>query len=65
MHYQQECQQQTQLFKKYYLSGTTALIISNKEIKDSKIKVVKSIEEAGLSIIRIVETITNEVKEQK
>ena len=49
--------------KKIYGSGTTALIISNEEIRDI-IKIVKSIEESGLLIKGISETIKNEAKGQ-
>ena len=44
--------------------GTTALIISNKEMNDI-MKIVKSLEESGLLIKRVSETIKNESKEQK
>ena len=50
--------------KKNFGSGTTTLIISNKEMKDI-MKIVKSLEESGLLIESISETITNEVKEEK
>ena len=58
--------------KKIYGSGrpsvltsrTTALIISNEEMKDI-MKIVKSLEESGLLMTRISETIKNELKEQK
>ena len=57
--------------KKIYGSGrpsdltfrTTALIISNEEIEDI-MKIVKSLEESGLLIKEINETIKNEAKEQ-
>ena len=42
----------------------TALIISNEEMKEIT-KIVKSLEESGLLIKRISETIKNEAKEQK
>ena len=45
-------------------SRTTALIISNEEMEDI-IKIVKSLEESGLLIKGISETIKNEAKEQK
>ena len=61
--YQQECQQQMQLFKRIYGSGTTALIISNKEIED-RLKIVKSLEESGLLIKEINKAIKNKTKEQ-
>ena len=50
--------------KKIYGSGTTALIISNEEIKDI-MKIVKSLKESGLLIKIVTETIKNESKEQK
>ena len=45
-------------------SGTTALIILNKEIEDV-MKIVKSLEESGLLIKNISRTVENEGKEQK
>ena len=45
-------------------SHATALIISNEEIIDI-MKIVKSLEESGLLIKGISETIKNEAKEQK
>ena len=53
-----------QLFKRIYESGTTALIISNKEIEDI-LKIVKSLEESGLLIKEINKAIKNKTKEQK
>ena len=50
--------------KKIYGSGTPSLIISNEEIEDI-MKKVKSIEESGLLIKGISETIKNETKEEK
>ena len=50
--------------KKIYGSGTTALIISHKEMEDI-MTIVKSFEESGLLIKGISETIKNEAKEQK
>ena len=50
--------------KKIYESGMTTLIISNKEMKDI-MKIVKSLEESGLLMKSINETIKNEAKEQK
>ena len=50
--------------KKTYGSRTTALITSNEEMEDI-IKIVKSLEESGLLIKGISETIKNEAKEQK
>ena len=44
--------------------GTTTLIISNEEINDI-VKIVKSLEESGLLIKGVSETIKNKAKEQK
>ena len=45
-------------------SGVTTLIISNEEMNDV-MKIVKSIEESGLLIKGVSETVKNEAKEQK
>ena len=45
-------------------NNNTTLIISNNEIKDI-IKIVKSLEDSGLLLKGITETVQNEVKEQK
>ena len=45
-------------------SDTTTLIISNEEMNDIT-KIVKSLEESGLLIKGVSETIKNEAKEQK
>ena len=51
--------------KKVLGSGnTTTLIISNDEIEDI-IKIVKSLEDSGLLLKGVTETVQNEVKEQK
>ena len=50
--------------KKILGQGVTALVISNKEI-ENVIKIVKSLEESGLLIKGVSETIKNKVKEQK
>ena len=50
--------------KKKYGSGTTNLIISNEEIEDI-MKIVKLLEESGLLIKRINETIKNKHKKKK
>ena len=50
--------------KKTYESGTTALIISNDEMKHI-MKIVKLFEESGLLIKTISEKLKNEAKEQK
>ena len=50
--------------KKMFVSGGTTLIISNEEMNDI-MKIVKSLEESGLLIKGVCETIKNEVKERK
>ena len=45
-------------------SGATTLITSNEEMNDI-MKIVKSLEESGLLIKDVSETIKNEAKEQK
>ena len=50
--------------KKILGSGITTLIISNYEIHDI-IKIVKSVEDSGLLMKGVTETVQNEVKEQK
>ena len=45
-------------------SGATALIISNREVDDF-MKIVKSLEESGLLIKYVSDTIKNEAKKQK
>ena len=53
-----------QLFKKkIHVSGSTALIISNEEM-EVIMKIVKSLEESGLLVKVISETIKNDTKEQ-
>ena len=52
------------IHKKILGSGNTTLLISNDEIKDN-IKVVKSLEDSGLLLNGVTETVQNEVKEQK
>ena len=52
------------IHKKILGSGNTTLIISNNEVNDI-IKTIKSLEDSGLLIKRISETVQNEVKEQK
>ena len=44
--------------------GHTTLIISNEDIKDL-IKIVKSLEDSGLLLKGVIESLQNEVKEQK
>ena len=50
--------------KKIYESGTLTLTISNEEMEDI-IKIVKSLEESGLLIKGVIETIKNETKNKK
>ena len=50
--------------KKILGSGNTTLIISNKDM-DDLIKIVKSLEDSGLLLKGVTETVQNEVKEQK
>ena len=50
--------------KKIYGLGTTVLIISNEEMEDI-MKIAKSLEESGLLIKGISETIKNEARKQK
>ena len=50
--------------KKIYGSGNAALMISNEEMEDI-MKIVKSLEESGLLVKGINETIKNETKQQK
>ena len=52
------------IHKKMFGSGFTTLIISNEEMNDI-MKIVKCLEESGLLIKGIRETIKNETKEQK
>ena len=53
------------IHKKTLGSGNhTTLIISNKDIEDV-IKIVKSLEESGLLLKGVTESVENEVKEQK
>ena len=44
--------------------NTTTLIISNSEMNDI-IKIVKSLEDSGLLLKGVTETVQNEVQEQK
>ena len=52
------------IHKKMFGSGTTTLIISNKEMNDI-MKIVKFLEESSLLIKDVSKTIKNEAKEQK
>ena len=49
---------------KMFRSGFTTLIISNKEMEDI-VKIAKSLEDSGLLIKVVSETIKNKAKEQK
>ena len=50
--------------KKFLGSGTTTLIISNNEIQDI-LKIVKSLEDSGILLKGVIETIKDEAKEPK
>ena len=50
--------------KEMFGSGFTTLILSNEEMNNI-MKIVKSLEESGLSVKGISETIKNQSKEQK
>ena len=52
------------IHKKMFVSETTTLIVSNEEINNI-MKIIKSLEESGLLIKGVSETIKNEAKEQK
>ena len=52
------------IHKKILESGNTTLIISNNNIEDL-IKIVKSLEDSGLLLKGVTESVQNEVKEQK
>ena len=54
------------LFKRNFLDrfGTAALIFSNEHLNDI-MKIIKSLEESGLSIKDVAETIINEVKKME
>ena len=52
------------IYTKMFESGITTLIILNEEMNDI-MKIVKSLEESGLLIKRVSETIENKVKERK
>ena len=57
--------QQMQVFKKRKIVRleTSTLVISNEEMGDI-MEVVKSLEESGLSIKKVIQTIDNEKKER-
>ena len=50
--------------QKKYGSGTTTLIVSNKEMNDV-IKVVQALEDSGILLKGVTKTIKDETKEQK
>ena len=52
------------IHKKALGSGNTTLIVSNSDMEDI-IKIVKSLEDAGLLLKGVTETVQNEAKEQK
>ena len=52
------------IYKEMFGSGATTLIISNEEMIDI-MKIIKSLEESGLLIKGVSETIKNEAKKQK
>ena len=52
------------IHKKILGSGNTTLIISNKDM-DDLIKIVKSLEDSGLLLKGVTESVQNEVKEQQ
>ena len=53
-----------EVLKKMFGSGTTTLIISNDEMNDI-IKIVKSLENSGVLLKGVSETIQHEAKEQR
>ena len=53
-----------EIHKKILRSENTTLILSNDEINDI-IKIIKSLEDSGLLLKGVTETVQNEVKEQK
>ena len=52
------------IHKKILGWGNTTLVISNKDMEDL-IKIVKSLEDSGLLLKGVTESVQNEVKEQK
>ena len=54
----------TGIQKKTYGSGTTTLIISNKEMNDIK-RIVQALEDSNILLKGVTKTIKNETKEQK
>ena len=53
-----------QELKKIHGSGTTTLIISNKEMNDT-MKIVQALEGSNILLKGVIKTIKNETKEQK
>ena len=53
-----------EIHKKILRSGNATLIISNKDMEDL-VKIVKSLEDSGLLLKGVTESVQNEVKEQK
>ena len=52
------------IYKKILGSGNTTLIISNKDMEDL-IKILKSLEDSGLLLKGVTESVQNEIKQQK
>ena len=52
------------IHKKILGSGNTTLIVSNKDM-DNPIKIIKSLQDSGLILKGVTESVQNEVKEQK
>ena len=52
------------IYKEILRSGNTTLVISNKDMEDL-IKILKSLEDSGLLLKGVTESVQNEVKEQK
>ena len=50
--------------KKILESGTTTLIVSNKEMNDI-MKIIQALEDSDILLKRVTKTIENETKEQK
>ena len=52
------------IYKEILRSGNTTLVISNKDMEDL-IKILKSLEDSGLLLKGVTESVQNEIKEQK
>ena len=63
LRFQQQHQQQTQLFKKIIGSDKTTLTFSSEEL-NYNIIIMRSLEDSGLLIKGVTETFENEIKEQ-